>query len=384
MTTAAIKGFRDIEDASRRTALRNIIEDVFKRYNYIPVETPVIEAEDFVRGENSNDEAVSETFKLRDRGERALALRYEFTFQLKRLAMNKKLPYKRYEMGYVFRDEPTGGNRWKQFTQCDVDVVGSSVKEEAEVLKIFSEIFDKLGIKITINVNNRKLLNEILDKAGVKPEAKSDVIKELDKLDKLREDEVGDNLKKYKAEKIFEIFKKKEKDFEKYENYKEIKALKEECKALGLGAVFVPYLARGLSYYNGSIFEIKTKEMKETIAGGGSYLVNGIQATGISLGLDRLEILAKIKEETKKVLVISIGQDKEAVKLADNIRENNVPCSLMYGKVTKALDYANSYSIPYVVFIGEEEAKKKKFKLRDMKSGKEEMLGEKEILKKLS
>jgi len=384
MTTAAIKGFRDIEDASRRTALRNIIEDVFKRYNYIPVETPVIEAEDFVRGENANDEAVSETFKLKDRGQRALALRYEFTFQLKRLAMNKKLPYKRYEMGYVFRDEPTGGNRWKQFTQCDVDVVGSSVKEEAEVLKIFSEIFDKLGIKITINVNNRKLLNEILDKAGVKPENKSDVIKELDKLDKLREDEVGDNLKKYKAEKIFEIFKKKEKDFEKYENYKEIKALKEECKALGLGAVFVPYLARGLSYYNGSIFEIKTKEMKETIAGGGSYLVNGIRAPGISLGLARLEILAKIKEETKKVLVISIGQDKEAVKLADNIRENNVPCSLMYGKVTKALDYANSYSIPYVVFIGEEEAKKKKFKLRDMKSGKEEMLGEKEILKKLS
>jgi len=383
MVTAVTKGFRDIEDASKRIVLRNIIEDVFRKYNYIPVETPVIEAEEFVRGENINDEAVSEIFKLKDRGERALALRYEFTFQLKRLSMNKKLPYKRYEMGYVFRDEPTTANRWKQFTQCDVDVVGAGVKDEAEVLRIASEIFDKLGIKITINVNNRKLLNEILDKAGIKPENKNEVIKELDKLDKLREDEVKDNLKKYKAEKVLEIFKNKEKEFEKYDSYSEIKKLKEECKLLGVDIVFTPFLARGLSYYNGSIYEIKTKEMKETISAGGSYLVNGIQATGISLGLDRLEILAKLKDENKKVLIISLSQDKDAVKLAEKIRSANIPCSIMYGKISKALDYANSYSVPFVIFLGEEEAKKKKFKLRDMKTGKESMISDKDILEKL-
>jgi len=384
MTTAAIKGFRDIEDASRRIAIRNIIENVFKNYNFIPVETPVVEAEDFVRGNNTDDEAVSDIFKLKDRGERNLALRYEFTFQLKRLAMNKKLPYKRYEIGYVFRDEPITGNRWKQFTQCDIDVVGAGVKEEAEILMIASEIFAKLGIKITINVNNRKLLNEIMDKSGIKPENKFAVIKEIDKLDKLKEEEIKTNLKKYGAEMILDIFKKKEKDFEKYESYNEIKNLKEECKALGIDIVFVPFLARGLSYYNGSIYEIKTGEMKETISAGGSYLVNGIQSTGISFGLDRLESVAKIGEKSNKTLVISIGQDKEAIKLVENLRENNVPVTLMYGKISKAMDYANSYNIPFVIFVGEEEVKKKKFKLRDMKTGKESFVSENELLKKIS
>jgi histidyl-tRNA synthetase len=383
MVIDTIKGFRDIEgkEAERRIQIRNIIENIFRNYNFIPAETPVIENEEFVRGNNANDEAVSEIFKLQDRGERKLALRYEFTFQLKRLAMNKKLPYKRYEMGYVFRDEPIAGNRFRQFTQCDVDIVGSSVKDEAEILLIASEIFYKLGIKVTINVNNRKLLNEILDKEKVTDKAA--VIKELDKLDKLSEKEVKDNLKKYKAEKVLEIFKKKEKDFEKYENYKELKELKETCAKYGVRVNFVPFLARGLSYYNGSIFEIKTEEIKETISAGGSYLVNGIQATGISFGLDRLEMLAKIKEENNKVLVISIAQDEKARELASDIREKNIPCSIMYGKVTKALEYANSYGINYVIFVGEEEIKKKKFLIRNMKTGKEEMLSEKDIFSAL-
>jgi histidyl-tRNA synthetase len=396
---APVKGFRDIEgkEAERRIVIREIIENIFRNYNYLPVETPVIEAEEFVRGENANDEAVSDVFKLQDRGERKLALRYEFTFQLKRLAMLKKLPYKRYEIGYVFRDEPTGGNRWKQFTQCDVDIVGSSVKEEAEVLAIANEIFDKLGIKVTINVNNRKLLNEILEKAGVKNEDRANVIREIDKLDKLSEKEVRENLKKYGAEKVLEIVSKREKDFEKYENYKLIKELKEECKMLGIEIVFVPFLARGLSYYNGSIYEIKktpgflddpkskgfmdikTSEMKETVSAGGSYMVNGVQATGISFGLDRLEMLAKLKEENNKVMIISIGQDKKALEIASKLRGKNVPCTIMYGKISKALEYANSYGIKKVIFVGEEEIKKKKFKIRDMSSGEESFVNEKEL-----
>jgi histidyl-tRNA synthetase len=378
---APVKGFRDIEgkEAQRRIQIRGIIENIFKNYNYLPVETPVVEAEEFVRGENANDEAVSDVFKLQDRGERKLALRYEFTFQLKRLAMLKKLPYKRYEIGYVFRDEPTGGNRWKQFTQCDVDIVGSSVKEEAEVLAIANEIFDKLGIKVTINVNNRKLLNEILEKAGVKNEDRANVIREIDKLDKLSEKEVRENLKKYGAEKVLEIVSKREKDFEKYENYKLIKELKEECKMLGIEIVFVPFLARGLSYYNGSIYEIKTSEMKETVSAGGSYMVNGVQATGISFGLDRLEMLAKLKEENNKVMIISIGQDKKALEIASKLRGKNVPCTIMYGKISKALEYANSYGIKKVIFVGEEEIKKKKFKIRDMSSGEESFVNEKEL-----
>src|SRR3989338_7898256 len=157
-----VKGFRDIQgnEAEKRIQIRNKIEDIFRKYNFIPAETPIIEYEEVVKGDNQNDEAVSEIFKLEDRGKRKLALRYEFTFQLKRLSQNKKLPFKRYQIGEVFRDEPITGNRWRQFTQCDVDIVGSSVKDEAEILKIISDIFNKLNIRFTININNRKLLNE--------------------------------------------------------------------------------------------------------------------------------------------------------------------------------------------------------------------------------
>ena len=298
-------------------------------------------------------------------------MRYEFTFQLKRLANNKKLPYKRYQIGEVFRDEPTTGNRWREFTQCDVDVVGSDVKYEAEILKISSMILKKLGIKFKINFNNRKLLNEIIDDYNIKEVYRNEVIKEIDKLDKLSEKEVKENLKKYGAEKILGIFNKKEKYFEKYENYNEIKELKKICSFYKVKINFQPFLARGLSYYNGSIFEIKSDKIKETITAGGSYLVNGIQSTGISFGLDRLESLAEIDFRKKKVLVISLNQDKKAFEISEKVRESGLGCSIFYGKPGKALDYANTYKINYVIFVGDNEIKNKKINVKDMESGEE-------------
>jgi len=302
MKTDNVKGFRDIEDASKRTAIRDIIESVFQLSNFIPVETPIIESEEFVKGDNQNDEAVSEIFKLQDKGKRKLALRYEFTFQLKRISKNKKLPYRRYQIGQVFRDEPISGNRWRQFTQCDADVIGSSIKDEAEILKLISEILDKLKIKFTINFNNRKLLNEILEELKIKDKEK--VIKEIDKLDKLPEKEIKANLKKYNAEKVFNVFKKPESYFKKYKSYKEIQDLKSACKLYNIKLNFQPFLARGLSYYNRSVFEVKS-DLKETIAAGGSYFINNIQSTGISFGLDRLELLTNIVPVFKKILIIS-------------------------------------------------------------------------------
>ncbi|MDD5193167.1 MAG: ATP phosphoribosyltransferase regulatory subunit [Candidatus Nanoarchaeia archaeon] len=378
-----VKGFRDIEDCSKRIAIRNIIENIFQLYNFIPVETPILEYEEFVKGNNQNDEAVSDIFKLKDRGDRELALRYEFTFQLKRLALNKKLPYRRYQIGSVFRDEPIKENRWRQFTQCDVDIIGSTIKDEAEILKITSEILKKLGIKFVININNRKLLNEILEDLNISEENKAQVIREIDKMDKFSEKEIEENLKKFNAEKLLSIFKKPESYFKKYRSYEEILQLKKACSVFKVRINFVPFLARGLSYYNGSVFEIKTdsKEMKETITAGGSYLVNGIQSTGISFGLDRLEVLAKMPIKNKKTLIISLGQDKKSIELSDKLRNKNIPCTIMYNKASKALEYANSYQIPFVIFIGDEEVKKKKFKLKNMASGKEKMVGEKELLK---
>lgn len=378
-----VKGFRDFTelDALKRERIKEIIVQKFKNYGFEPAETPVIEYEKFVKGEGQEDEVISDIFKLRDKGDRKLALRYEFTFQLKRLAKNKKLPYRRYQIGEVFRDEPISATRFRQFTQCDVDVINSTLRDEAEILKLTAEILKELKIKAIIYVNSRKLLNEILEEQNMKQ--KAEVIKEIDKLGKLSESEIKENLKKYKAEDLLTLFKKPESYFKKYKNYEEIKKLKEYCKDYGVAVKFLPSLARGLSYYNGSIFEIKTKEMKETIIAGGSYLVNGIQSTGISFGLNRLGILADVKTQGIKCLAISINQDKETIKIVEKLRNKNISCFIL-DKISKALDYANKQAIPYVVFIGEKELKQNKLRLRDMKTGKEKLLSMADAIKELT
>ncbi|VVB79207.1 Histidine--tRNA ligase [uncultured archaeon] len=376
MTTfEPVKGFRDFtgEDALKRAQIRKILVETFEKYGFQPAETPIIEQAEFVKGENSNDEAVSDIFKLQDRGKRDLALRYEFTFQIKRLMNNKKLPYKRYQIGEVFRDEPVSANRFRQFVQCDIDTIGSTVKDEAEVLAAASEILERLGLKFVIYVNNRKLLNEILEKEGVEPRNTEKVMKVIDKLDKLPEEEVYNELMLYNAKNILELFKKPEKFFEKYENYKEIKQLKEFCELYNVEIKFQPSLARGLSYYNGTVFEVKTKELKETITAGGSYMFNSVQCTGISLGLDRLSGITKIDSETESYLIVSLEQDKKAIELAQKLRNSGKVVTILYGKPSKALEYANSYSINKVIFVGSEEVKSKQFKVKDMKTGKESL-----------
>ncbi|MFH1503155.1 MAG: HisS family protein [Candidatus Diapherotrites archaeon] len=378
MTTEIVKGFNDYagEEAKKRAEIRKILVETFEKYGFEPAETPIVEYREFVQGENKQDEAVSDIFKLKDKGERDLALRYEFTFQLRRLMQNKKLPYKRYQIGEVFRDEPITPNRFRQFVQCDVDIVGSKIRDEAEILALTKEILDKLGIKFKIYFNNRRFLNEILEKEGIKEKDKIMVIKEIDKLDKLPEKEIAENLKKYGAEKIIGILKKPKTYFLKYSSYKELKEFEEALKNYELEkySEFSPSLSRGLSYYNGTVFEVKTDKMKETICGGGSYEFNGVQCTGIAFGLDRLNILARIFNRNNSVLVVSLNEDKQAIKVANKLREIGNSVSLFYGKPSKALEYANSYNIKQVIFVGAKEVKKKKFKIKDMITGKEKIL----------
>ena len=206
----SIKGFKDYtgEEAKKRAEIKKILVETFEKYGFEPAETPVIEAEEFVRGENANDEAVSDIYTLEDKGKRKLALRYEFTFQLKRLMQNKKLPYKRYQIGEVFRDEPVSSNRFRQFVQSDIDTIGSTIKDDAEILALTKEVLEKLGIKFKIYIGNRALLNEILEELEIKSN-QTQILREIDKLDKLPEAEIKSNLKKYKAEKFIDILKKK-------------------------------------------------------------------------------------------------------------------------------------------------------------------------------
>ena len=385
MKTNLVKGFKDITGpvAAKKATIKRIIEDTFQLYNFEPAETPIIEYEEFVKGTNQTDEAVSDIFKLTDRGKRKLALRYEFTFQLKRLMKNQKLPYKRYQIGPVFRDEPIQGNRLRQFTQCDVDTINSTFKDEAEILDLVKNILNSLNLEAEIYINNRKLLNEILEKQKISPANQEAVIREIDKLDKLSEKEIKSNLKKYKAESVLKILKQPESYFKKYKSYEEIKTLKKFCKPYKVKFKFTPSLARGLSYYNGNIFEVKAKGIKETIVGGGSYMFNNTQCTGISFGLDRLALIANPKTKTKKLLIISINQDEKAIQTTQFLRSFGIPCQIFYSKPGKALEYANAKSFSYAILIGEKEFKENKVTLKNLESGKEKLLSVDKVIKEL-
>lgn len=371
MKTETVKGFNDYtgKDAQKRAVIKEVVKQVFEKYNFEPAETPIVEYEDFVKGENSTDEAVSDIYKLQDKGKRKLALRYEFTFQLKRLMKNKKLPYKRFQIGPVFRDEPVAGVRDRQFTTCEADVIGSTVKDEAEVLAMVTEILNALKIKSVIYVNNRKLLNEIIGDLGIKK--KEEVIREIDKLDKLPEKEVRKNLERFGAEKLIAVLKKG--NFEKYNGYNEIKELIDACKMYGVAVKFAPFLARGLSYYTGTVFEIKS-DIKESICGGGSYMIGDARCIGFGVSIERLQAVTKMVIDIEKYLVVSLNQDKKAISVAKQLRAKGKNASVFYGKPSKALEFANSYGIKKVVFVGEQEVKKKIFKIKDMRTGREQRL----------
>ena len=378
-----VKGFSDYlgADATKREKIKEIIKKQFEFYGFEPAETPIIEQEEFTTGNNEKDQAVRDIFKLKDRGERKLALRYEFTFQLKRIAKNQKLPYKRYQIGDVFRDEPIREGRTRQFMQLDADIIGSNIKNEAEILAMAKKIFEELKIPIKIYINNRKLTNEILVNENIKERDMNQVIRELDKLDKLSKKEVADNLRKYGAEKLIKTFDKEEREFEKYSYYKEIKELKKFCKLYSVEVEFKPFLARGLSYYNGSVFEIWSEKLNVSICGGGSYLIDKTQSTGITFGLEPIYLISEVKGKNIDVEIISINEDEASIRLAESLRKENISTILILDKtIGKALDYANSKGIKKVIFVGKDEVKEKKFKVKDMESGKEKLMNEKEII----
>lgn len=148
--------------------------------------------------------------------------------------------------------------------------------------------------------------------------------------------------------------------------------------SLGVEIKFAPYLARGLSYYNGNVFEIKS-DIKETICAGGSYMVGNSQASGISFGLDRLQLVSNMIVDIEKYLIVSLNQDRKAVQLGKQLRAKGKNASVFFGKPSKALEYANSYGIKKVIFVGEKEVKKKIFKVKDMITGQERKFEVKEV-----
>ena len=392
MTIEKVKGFRDIcaPQSLQREKIIGILQEKAKLFGFMPAETPTIEYDELLRGDNENDEAVSDRFKLKDKGNRELSLRFEFTSQLPRVLKefpNVKLPWRRYQFGSVFRDEPLRADRFREFSQFDADILGDeSIKTDAECLAFADSVLKELKIKSEIRVNNRKLLNSILDKSGIKKN-QLQVLREIDKLDKLSEIEVRKNLKKIISEKqIKDLFNLLGKDLDffaksKFSGSEEIQELESLGKIYGFKIKFSPTLMRGFSYYTGNVWEIWSSEKKAALAGGGRYddkvgryIGRKIPAVGISFGTlidyDKIDIM----DQATKYLVISLNKDKESIKLMQKLREKGNSSIIYYGKPSKALEYANSHFIQNAIFIGEKEIKSKKFKIKNLKTGKETTL----------
>jgi len=380
MSSRIVKGFNEFigNEAMKRAAIRKTIIKNFELFGFEPTESPTVEFEEFV-GKDANEDTISEIFRLNDRGKRKLALKYESTFQLKRLARNQKLPFKRYIISQVFRDEPTGSNRFREFSQCDCDVVGSGLKDEAEVLSLVKRILGEVGVSSRIYINNRKLLNEIMVDVGIEEKNREQAVREIDKLDKLPREKVAGNLKKIGAERLLDVVSGK--DFSKYKFYSEIRELIKLCKMFDVDVEFDPTLARGLSYYNGTVFEVKTESLKGTICGGGAYLVGDVQAFGFAFGLDRLCGLSELNGDGVEILVLSLGEDEVAVDLVKKMRDDGIRTLLMMDKsLSKGLEYANGKNISKVVIVGKDEVDNGKFRLRDMKTGSEDLVSDDGIL----
>ncbi|MBI5036989.1 histidine--tRNA ligase [Candidatus Micrarchaeota archaeon] len=421
MDLNAPRGTRDFlpEEAALRESVAGKLKEVFKKYGFVPLETPVMENIEVLSSKFAGgEEILKETYSLTDQGGRKLGLRYDLTVPLCRVFADNMMakPFKRYQIASVFRDGPLKKGRYREFVQCDVDTLGvEGVDAEAEILSMVKEAFSSIGLDVKIKVNSRLLLNGLLEEAGVEESKQLGALLSLDKLEKIGAEGVVSEMQergltKKQAEKVMDVFRKAEKGFAFLEEIKNanategVKQLKELfalLKAYGVQAELVPNLARGLNYYTGTVFEVylKTGEIASSLAGGGRYddLVGQfsgkekVPAVGISFGLDVIMEALKDHGERKnassaKVYVFWIGDTKkDCIKVIQELRKAGIQCLLdLAGRgVSKNFAFASKQSIPFVLIVGEKELEEKKFTLRDMASGKERKLSVEDLKKEL-
>lgn len=388
-----------------RRKVVNTLTDTFEKYGYLPLDTSILCYYDLLASKYSGgSEILKEVYTLKDQGDRTLGLRYDLTVPFSKvISMNVgkeiNLPFKRYEVGKVFRDGPVKTGRAREFYQCDVDVCGiEGTFIEAEMLMMTIECYKKLGIDVYIEINNRKLLEGFIIEADIDKELSSKVILSVDKLAKIGESGVREELREYnidntKLDKLFSFFKCSINDLDNMnitnnsfiEGREEIKelfnyitslSLEEECK-------FTPYLARGLEIYTGVVWEVFDKKQRLTcaIGGGGRYdkiITNFIDdgnkypALGISFGLVPIcEILEnKSKESFYDLLIIPMDTNIESLRLAAILRNKDIKVIIEMNKkkIKKALDSANKNNIPYVIILGQNEINNNTIEIKDMNS----------------
>ena len=393
---------------SIRDYINNILKETFKEYGYLSVETPILCYYDILSGKyDENNDILNEIYKLNDQGNRKLGLRYDLTVPFAKLiALNKneiKLPFKRYEINKVFRDGPVKVGRDREFTQCDVDVVGLSGELiESELISLYVSAFNKLDIDIVIKYNNRKLMNGLILECGIKEELLSKTITILDKIEKVSKEELTNMLieigiDESKIENLYSIFKLSLGELNKmfknttnnlvYEGLNEINGLTNILENLEIGCIeFSSTLARGQDYYTGNVFEVYEKNYKLTssIGGGGRYdnMItefigdgNNYPAVGISFGLTGIYELLKdrVIENNIDIYLIPLNTNIYTLKLANSLRKLGLKVDIdMTGrKLKKSIEYADKENIKYIIIIGEDEINKEYFVLKNIKTKEE-------------
>ena len=403
-----VKGTTDY--SPKEQYIRNYISDtlkkVFEKYGFKPLQTPLLCYYDLLalKYDEEND-ILKEVYKVSDQGNRNLALRYDLTVPFaKYIAINQntKLPFKRYEIGEVFRNGPVKLGRDREFIQCDVDTVGIEGQlVEAEFVALYVEAYKELGIDVIIKYNNRKFLSGIIIEAGIPDELVTDTITVIDKFEKLTKEELEKEFLKIGINKdqIKKLYQFLQMDAEELvnikseneilnEGIKELETLKKYVEELNLAEYvqFSPSLARGQEYYTGTVFEVYDAkgDIKSSIGGGGRYdkmitdfINDGKQypAVGISFGLNVIyEILKEREEFTQKALtdifIIPMGTEIECLKIAETLRKADfkVEVEMKTRKMKKSLEYANEENIPYVFILGEDELKQNQVSVKDMKN----------------
>ncbi len=434
MKPSVPKGTRDFlpPQVIKRKYIFSIIEQVFKTYGYLPIETPTMENLSTLTGKYG-EEGDRLLFKVLNNGDflagadkTALTnldsnkvissiskrgLRYDLTVPFARfVVMNQNdinLPFKRYQIQQVYRADRPQRGRYQEFYQCDADVVGSdSLMYEAELVQIYAEVFRKLGIKVKILINNRKILFGLAEAAGI-----TDLFMEMtlaiDKLDKIGKDGV---IREMVERKISHAQAQKVLDLLQLNNLDELKVpfagLKEGCKGIEEIETILKYLnnnlpelkfeislARGLNYYTGCIFEVKLDQTvypdttMGSIGGGGRYDnltgvfgLNGVSGVGVSFGAERIydvmEELDLFPEEVQKdIKILFLALDEQSHLYAFNIitelRKSGIPCDLYPepAKLKKQMSYANARKVPFVAIVGESEREQDIVSLKNMETG---------------
>jgi histidyl-tRNA synthetase len=393
-----LKGFRDFlpEEKRARNVIQSKIIEIFENFGFEPLETPTLEYSSLLLGKYG-DEADKLVYSFKDRGDRSVALRYDQTVPSARVLSQYqgKLPkyFRRYQIQNVFRADKPQKGRYREFTQCDIDIFGSkSSIADSEILACSYFAYKNIGFKnIKLNINDRTILIDALAPFTIKSVDVYSIIQSVDKLDKKEKIEVitelvEKGLSKDNATKALEIL-------ENSKPSKNLQSIIDNTIKLGVpkeSLVFNPFLARGLDYYTGMIFEIILPEYGSGSCGGGGRYDNliselggvDVPAVGVAFGFDRtveaaqsLGLLPK-KNSTSKVLVTVFDKNtkSESFRAAFALRNQGIATEVYpaIDKLRKQFKYADNKNIPFVIIIGEEESKQNKVVIKNMVSGNQE------------